>query len=510
MNSFEEERNRQIVPRWLPWRAACRQVPFDALIQSPLEGLVDDARFSKTRARWATECSRVNAADLVLTAFLSGRLTDADAVVALKYLRSLDLDPHSTLGLVAVGLTEESLALQPQAARQQDEDPRSIIARVRATLDSHARDPLAYLDLAYAHSLLMQNTQAEKNLRVALALAPEHPLILRSAARFLLHIAERGDPGQSLHLLRKARAVRHDPGVLAAEIAISEAFSLRSRNRKLGSSLAFSKDFHPFAVSELAGTIGTLEANHGSRKRAREALEVSARCPTENSLAQIEWISPRVGIEIEAPADCAATPYEAQTLALFRDHDYDRALSAAVAWSEYQPLSSRPALTASHLASTWLDDHETSVQVLRAAVQYSPDSFALRNNLAFALASSGRLSEASDELGVTERLRLSPGDEAVRCATRGLLAFRAHDHEEGRRLYIEAESRFRSLRDPARHALAKVFHAREEILEGTPESTSVGLDALEAARSAGLGRIKALEYVDRQVARVSQPPPESQ
>jgi len=505
MNKYEEQSNRQIIPRWLSWRAVCQQVPPDASSQSPLAGLVDDVHFARTRARWENERTQVNAADLALSALLSGRLGDTEVGDAIEYLRSLDPDPESTIGLLAAGLTVAGFSPPPSAILDQSTDPRALIARARRVLDSHERDPLLYLDLAYAHSLLMQNVQAERNLKIALSLAPEHPLILRSAARFLLHIAEDNDPDQSLRILRRSGAVRHDPGVLAAEIAISEAFSRRSKNRKLGRSLAFSKNFHPFFLSELAGTIGTLEARHGSRRYARQALEASAVCPTENSLAQLEWISPRVGIEFEVPGDCATEPFEARTRFLFRNQEYAQALSAAVAWAEYQPLSSRPALTASHLASVWLDKYETAIRVLRTALMYSPDSFALRNNLAFALASSGQVDEATAELDKTERLDLDPSDEAVRLATRGLLAFRTHNHEEGRRLYEEAENGFRSLRDRDRNALAKAFHAREELLEGTPESSRIGLDALEVARATGIGRIKAIEFVEKAIGEGGTP-----
>ena len=501
MNAFDEEKNRQIIPRWLPWRDVCHQIPTEALDYTPLTTMVSDREYSKKRARWVQDHSRVSAADLVLTALLTDRLSDAEVAVALEHLQSLDLDSQGTLGIIAPWLqdwVQDSAVAQP---RRDDSNPRVQVANLKASLVSRVRDPFLYLDLAYAYSLLGLSKKAEKNLEIALALAPNHPLILRSAAHFFLYTADKQQPDRSLQILRTSRSVRHDPTVLGAEIAISEAFSRRSRNKKLGKQLAHSKNFHPFFISELAGTVGTLEANHGSKRRAREALTASAECPTENSLAQLEWISPRLHVEIEYPEHCATQPFEAQTYAHFQNRDYRRALSAAVGWAEYQPLTSRPALTASHLASVHLNDYDTAIRVLQNALMYSPSSFGLRNNLAFALASSGRLEEAKEEMGATAGLELKSSEEGVCWATKGLLAFRTGDHEEGRRLYRRAEQHFSALRDRSRLAMAKVFHAREELLSSTRESIEIALDALETARTTGLEDIEALEYIERKVKK---------
>jgi len=257
-----------------------------------------------------------------------------------------------------------------------------------------------------------------------------------------------------------------------------------------------SADFHPWTLAELAGTIGTLELNSQSTRRAKEAFRLAARCPNENTLAQLQWISNRLSVPVNIEASCRPeATFEADAIAHFRAEEYEQALDSAVKWMRFQPFTTRPADLASFISSVALEDYNTSIALLKEALVASPDSFILRNNLVFALASKGQTEEAFESMRHVDTGRLSPKDAAVASATSGLIAFRRGEIERGRGLYSAAIRDFGRLGDKHRAVIAEVFWAREEHLARTKQSAEVVASAL--SKSKHLKGYKVVEQLKR-------------
>jgi tetratricopeptide (TPR) repeat protein len=490
MNVFEEHKNRQIIPRWLPLGETCKLIPPDAIDTSwMLSPLSLDALAAKREA-WRDNRHLVYAIDLVCSANLIGEISDTEIFEAASFiLEGSEVAP--TVRDVALRILKRDIEPYSIAALSLSEIRQRIhLLRKKAP---GSRDPFLFLDLAFNYSLSAQNVKAARCVEVALALGDNNPIVLRAAARFYLH-AHRS-PDRALHLLRAAALTPHHPLLVASEISISEAFGIKSPFRKIGRQL-LSADVHPWLLTELAGTIGTLEVNSQSIRRAKDAFRLASKCPNENSLAQMRWISNRCSIPLSMEASCKPdATFEADAIAHYRAEEFQGALDAAVKWMRFQPFSARPAILASFVASVALEEYDTAATLINEALVASPDSFILRNNLAFALASMGRVEDALQALMQVDRARVSPTDAAVADATLGLISFRRGEIERGRELYKAAISAFERLGDRRRAVVAEVFWAREECLASTAQSNEAVARVLP--KSKDFKGFKVLERLKR-------------
>jgi hypothetical protein len=123
----------------------------------------------------------------------------------------------------------------------------------------------------------------------------------------------------------------------------------------------------------------------------------------------------------------------------------------------------------------------------------------LLNNLAFSLATSGRLDEARDVVN-TALPDVSKRDNAVMTATRGLIAYRGGDPAAGRVLYRSAIEQLVKEKEAVAAASATLFWVYEELCSGGD-----GLeDALKLAVSTNRGvRSEDLTLPRRRLERLA-------
>jgi hypothetical protein len=219
-------------------------------------------------------------------------------------------------------------------------------------------------------------------------------------------------------------------------------------------------------MSELASALGTEALSAGSARDARKLFATSLAEPTENAVAQAEWAS-RQGARIELSADVldeVRNSYEAHAQIASEKGDSDIAIQNAWLWLKDEPFASIPAIFGSHEASM-AREYEEAILFAEVGLVANPQEFLLRNNLAFAMASVGRVDDAEVQLGEIHASALSARDALVYKATRGLIAFRKGAVAEGRQLYEET---IRGTNDPIMRAIAAIVLAREEILAETP------------------------------------------
>lgn len=110
--------------------------------------------------------------------------------------------------------------------------------------------------------------------------------MLRAAARF--YISEDA-PEIALRLLVNTPMTRHDPWLMAAEVATAQLAGRGSKFFKHGKSMLDNPSFRLVNLSELAAAVGTVELEDGRRKDAKRRFEMAMLDPTENALAQVKW-----------------------------------------------------------------------------------------------------------------------------------------------------------------------------------------------------------------------------
>jgi tetratricopeptide (TPR) repeat protein len=335
---------------------------------------------------------------------------------------------------------------------------RQEIAARKYLLSLNPRDGLLATELALLHLNLGQQHKTKLLLERALRTLPDHRYVLRAAARFWCH---EGEPDRALSILRGSERTRLDPWLKAAEMA-TEAIAGNSPSRwKAAKEIIRSGRFSSRSVSELASQVGTFELHGGSRKQALDMLRVGADSPTENAVAQIEFVG-RETASFE-PDDLLGNPqeaYEAEAHKAYWKNHWDQAMEACEAWHLIEPFSTRPAVFGTFVACVRSTSLDRGLALAKSVYGANPHDALLLNNLAVIHAYMGDTQQARESLRLS-KLTTDPDLSVAQKATAGLIEFRSGNFDEGSRLYEDAITSAVNNRQYATALRAYTFLGRE-------------------------------------------------
>jgi Tfp pilus assembly protein PilF len=485
--------SRRLVPRW---RTLAETVASGELALPRGGAEVGVREFTGAMAsrleRWRLTPDLVRAAELVETAIMEGR--EQDGVEAAKHLLSE--------GTTAAPLVkEQAISLLTRLGRGGD-IPQKYAApaetakkSIRGLLELNPTDALNWVDLAFLQTVGGHAEAAARSMAVALQLAPNNRHVLRSAARLYLH---RGDPGAAHELLLKNSATPFDPWLMAGEIALSELADKSPKFFKSATRWLSDSGLPARQLSELAGAAATIELVDGSRKRSKRLFVQSVADPTGSALAQAEWATPSLGVEIVEPdrLQSTAEPFEAEAFHLYREAKFLDVAAACDKWSEVDPVSIRPFEFGSTSAGH-AQDLKVAEDMARRGLKKRPSSPLLLNCLAYALASSDRPDEAAEYL---RKVKL-PNEEAklaiLTKANWGLIEFRRGNHDEGTSYYRAAIDEYSKEGFKIASAHARVYFAREALRAELPNAPKLLSEAQSAMKPFGnteaVGVLRELE-----------------
>ena len=435
MSATLSDPKRNPVPRWRPWRVSAGLGLLDSTGSKPSH-LPGPRDFESARLAWQSHRTLAHAADFLGTAFAMGRATDA--LPAAEFIVSAGGRARVAARLLAERILkgEQEQSGDSDLAGTTRDDRIHRISNMRRYLRNCPRDALTWLDLAREYVSIGQPRIAVRPIEIAVGLEGESRLVARSASRFFLHV---GEPDRALSVLRRLAASGDDPWILAAEIAVSEAAGQPSRHLNRGLRIVRDGNHSPRHVSELASALATVELKGGRQATIRRLLKTALQAPTENAVAQAEWIRRRPRFSGIA-GDLAQVPrtFEAQAWRGCSDEDWEHAVSAAWLWRQDEPFSSRSAAFGSGLALVALGDAEAGERFAQAGLITDPDDFALLNNLAVSLAHRGRPAEARTTFERIDREEVGDNRLATYIATAGLILYRSDQPSPGRSQYRAA------------------------------------------------------------------------
>lgn len=464
---------RQVIPRFLPFRIG--KILSETQPTSPAPPVGSEHDLNKKKVSWNTSPTIINAVELV------------DSTLSLN--AKWDEDSHKALELITLKINSPKLLNDIRGAMAGDIPMPSLnsqgdqIREIRKSLIEFPNNPFGWLDLAYFYASLGHKEKAERAMVVSLQLNSDNRFILRSASRFFLHIHE---PERALKIIRNCTNWSNDPWLVSAEISIANTFNRSALGIKKGSSILKFEQFAPKHTTELASALGTLEEKNGNTKASKKLIKNSLVQPTENAVAQAQWLQEKLHFELDISKFSAKNMHEAKSMADFKNKEYVLALNEAKNWQVYQPFSLSPAIWASYIASTALDDHEQAIEILTNAKKISDSNSVLNNNLIFSYASSGKIDEAEKIL--TEVSKTEQEDPNI-LATRGLILFRKGNASAGRTLYEKAISEFKRDNLKKGEVAAKFFLAKEELRIQSPNGIPLMKEALELAGKFGLNEL---------------------
>ena len=219
--------HRQIIPRWRnSWVALTTgELVFSKAIKKPAISGIDS--FQIKLQSWLEYPIIETASDLVSAGLSQGHAKDA--VDAAKFL----LDNSQRVMPAVLSIAEEVLVRGDKKIIEENilvsfeiQELRNKIHNLRKSLIEYPRNPLMWVDLSRAYAVVGEWDKASEAMTRALILAPINRFVLRSATRLYMHLDE---PDRAHHILVKGDAIRNDPWLLAAEIAISNVAGTTSK-----------------------------------------------------------------------------------------------------------------------------------------------------------------------------------------------------------------------------------------------------------------------------------------
>lgn len=425
----------------------------------------------KALQRFTAAPSVATASELIHEAIAS-RSSDlaAPAVTFLRKKqrrRTLELD--KTLDWLESGRrAAPTLIGPPSGPNRVVEDSRAVIRRTRKLVCRDPRSLLPWLDLARAYTILGQSRSAERSLRAAISLAPDHRIALRTYARWLVHD---GRAEEAWHLIRRHARTKTDPWLMSLEISLASIIAEQPTSATKGIRLVEDLSHTPGFISELASAVGSLEMQAGSHRRSRKFFRVSLLDPTDNAVAQAQWASRKdSALQVEASILSRPTSIEARFWRAMHDQRWSEAMNEAEAWQADEPFSGRPAINGSFLATTLLNDPISGIRMADIGLRADASDQLLRNNLVVALIHGKEIERAQTEFQLIHPPFQDSYHEYVYHATKGLLLFAMGQYEQGRSAYSIALGKVST---PAEKARVLLHYFEAESLADPATATTL-------------------------------------
>jgi len=478
-----EIKERRVVPNWRDYK---RTLHIGELGLNHPNNL--DINIDRITNDWLIAQNIGTAAELIGAAFISDKGSFSELADAISFIRKNSMNSSNTL-LGLIDVIEEKHVLRKEESisnflLERDVDTidefqafinNKILFKVINKTKNRTRNemfnPIIWVELARLYTMQGHEKRAERALLTALHLAPDNRFVLRSSTRFFIH-TDQFD--KALFYLRRSKSLKYDPWLISAHIATSSIMGRFSPLIKDGEKLIQSNNFTPFELTELYSSLGTLEFNDGSFKKARQLLDKSMIQPNDNSLAQMEWVSKEDSRFEFNPFiyESVINPFEAYALDHYENGNWKEAFYNCIKWFLDVPFSKRPILLGSHIAGSLLKDKSASVLLCEVGLQANPHDPNLLNNIIYGLATSDNLNYANKYINQIKEINMSslPNESKITIqATLGLVALRRKEFEMGKKLYELAIENSQKINNDYLLNLAIVNYARELRLANQPE-----------------------------------------
>ncbi len=345
-----------------------------------------------------------------------------------------------------------------------------FLKEARKLLFIEYRNPILLMDMARELTSMGHHRSALRYVRTAIGLAPASRFVVRSTARYFLHI---GDYDQAHEILRRSPNIKTDPWILASELAVA---TVRNRPSMLSKqtfrALLQAKSIGP-ERSELASAVATMELKSGANKNAKQLFGKALVNPNDNSLAQAEWAAERLKLVVDERALSTPLSFEANSNNAYRRMEIGEAITHAQRWAADEPFASRP-FDALNYYYSLEDDYENALNSAEKAIRTDEsERLVLLLNRLFAKIQLGYLDDSFADL-----LKLAHHADARLhavhiCADYGALAYAVGDTDQGRVFYEKAIEIARKRNDRHSEGQALAFFARAAIVHGDPKYAEI-------------------------------------
>lgn len=473
MAFFFEETDRLLIPNWRSFANTAKigelngskkqliEKSFNPDITDIIDGWLDSQTIGM-------------AGDLLGVAIICNKENDLNVLSAAKFIKSnADIASKELLKTASLilnkGVVNEKTILDATTLESFQERANLYfvyekISDIKRRLRINPKNSILWTEIARYYSIIGQNKQAKRAIMNAFQLSPENRFILRAMARFFTHT---GEVDYAHDIIRKLPITKHDPWIMATEISLAMKRGRFSKFIKPAFNMVRSSDFHPFNISELNSSLGTLEIE-SSLKRSKKLFSDSLIQPNDNSLAQAEWISHKEQNFLKfSPEDFEIdNNYEAKARNASELKNWQNSVDYAKLWFLDMPFSRGAILFGSQVASNNLNNHDEVVSLYKAGLTSHPNDWQMLNNIVYSLCLNNQLEEAEKYLSKFNDNQNNVEHQICITATRGLFYFRKGFSDLGRKFYLEAISKASESKKQLLTNIAFVNYVREEYISG--------------------------------------------
>lgn len=468
---LDDQRPRRVVPRWRQsWITATTA---EAKASTP--ATISNDEKSKIARELADKARELDVARSVpVAAELMFLAVAAGNEAAAKRAAKVILSSQDQIGSRQLTRSAQRV-LSAESTDRSEAASQDFIRHARSLLAIDYRNPILLMDIARELTALRQHKGALRYVKAATALAPNSRFVIRSAARYYLHIGEH----EIAHdLLRRSPLMASDPWVQASEIAVA---TVRGRTSSIARQVirTLSDAKHVGAdATELASAAATVELLSGSEKKAKALFRHALTNPNDNSLAQAEWAASKLNLVVEHSALQVPMSFEANSHNAYRRLQIADAINQASLWAKDEPFASRPMHTQSYLLSLE-GRYKEAMVTAKAAHDLDGGDLGQALNLLFTQIQAGDVDECMEDF-----LRLGRHPNLSKYATHylangGALAYALGDFDQARHLYQRAIKAARARGEPYSEGLARAFFARIAVSVGDPQAAMIVQDAAE-------------------------------
>lgn len=468
---------RRLIPRWRPVARTLQTSETGPLISRPTGAFsLDPVLFEQAVASWKDTPTAGHLGEVL-----------SFAIQPEFEQRALEVVQQALKAGLPVTRVQAGLAatLDPAAELPERDDVHPVgggarpfqhrMSALRRILRIAPANVLSLLDFAQLQSAVGKQDAAARTLRVALSLAPHNRLVLRTNARFFVHV---GKPDEAHALIAKSHAAKGDPWLMASEIALADAAATPSIFLQKGRRLLKEGRTSPEQIAELAGAIATTELMSGRVKDARVALRLALERPTDNVVAQAMTEQELVGVRLDEPQLRLAIQLssEAQLIQAWKTHDAVAAARHAMEWHAEEPFSSRPVQFLTTLYSL-RGEYSLAAEWVRAGLRADSNDLGLLTNLAFTHAALGQTDAAESAIRKVQAISRNSFQPYL-MATEGLVALKRSHVEEADRLYRTAAAEFEKRGQSQLAALCVAYYAKAALEAQHPGAQGLLTEAI--------------------------------
>ncbi len=469
MSSIIESEKRDVFPIWRKYEDALKIGELDPFLSKKSSDF-----FTKTKTEfdfytienWKGKNTIVKAADILNYAVMHNNVDANISIEAAKFIIQNEISAGKNLIDLAKHILKENgdgfneLIITPNTTYHINDLIYSEISKLKRMVGREPKFGVGWIELARSYVVLNQIEKAKRCILTALFVAPSDRFVLRSAARFFIHLNEYD---RAHYILIKSPFASSDPWILSSILSLNRKTNKKSNHFSKGKKILTDNKYSDFSTTELASAMGTIELYNGSVKQAKRLFKKSLAKPSDNSLAQVSWYSNLGDLEGGNYPNLDYA-YEADTVRSYRNGEIEYSYEQNLKWIMEEPFSIRPILTASYNTSTFLENYKETINIVKLGLKTNPSNSRLKNNLIYGLIMDGQLNEASE---IFKTISAENDNKFTLNATKGLLEFRSGRIEKGRELYNETIDSFKKKNLAYLEALAYVNYAREEVIAKT-------------------------------------------